>query len=1009
MKIPVREDSNFMRGMRSVREAEGGPAVHGEAQADGVKLAQLKSNAGLDGSSAFEGSRSPRKVAFQVERESSLLEADGGASPPVSAPGSGVAQQVVASQKPAFAGAAEPAPKPPAASNTPPSKQDAAEWPDGKPEDYIRNTFTPKSPAKTLAEGTTREGKIETILAALPDSGRAQFKQLVSNGSSGPNGSATQSLSDAQIDKAFDAVLTARNTPGKKTLDLELTPTVEVERSQGGEGGAGLQMEKVDGPPVKLSAALEVSADGKVNGQVLPADLHARLSTEVTRVPLELKEQTLKEAGLSADWLGKASPQQKEYALAKIREASMTPGSKTLDFSFSTTTQRNRGDAGEVSETVSASGALKLDVGTDGKINGKQLTIETALATSLQMDKLPLSEKRAMVASLGFDAQAQNALTAKEGTAILTRAAMATQTPGDHRLEVNIGKDKYQLALKVGKDGELEGAGAAKIPPPPKKKWWQAAVSAVLTVVGFVFPPVAPIAKIINGVIGVVQGIRNRDILGVVGGALGVGGNIATLAGNAGLAATLGNAATVANAANGVVRAVKTGDIAGLIGSAISAAGAVGTLAGTPISSDLSNLGKFAGATGGVVNAVRNRDYGGLIQSASGAVDALGTMAGNPLNPAISSTLNTVGRVVSVGQNIVRGNYGDALDGIVDLAKPYLEELGKPKAPEQVTPQDEVEPQAVGRNADRQFHAVYGQMMIGSMSDTVIDARGNDLGLGGERPLGGRADAIANGSIAPNSFFQDSTGNCTMLSTISASALWKSGLMESLVTISGETATVRLHNINGEPITVLVDAKLPPTSGPIVPMRPGDAGDSGNGMALSYLIQKAIVAARPQLMQSEAPENRANWGSVYDGFVPDQMMQILTGKPVDSTRLALSSSSAVYDSMLEAMQTGRVMTTASKNEPSPGVIEKHAYTVIGAFTDEAGQRMVRLKNPYRGYEPSAFGGTTTDKGLAADGANDGIFSMPLGEYMAKFSFLYRSSPLTVPIKAVPPKPPGQKG
>ncbi len=361
---------------------------------------------------------------------------------------------------------------------------------------------------------------------------------------------------------------------------------------------------------------VDVSADGKVNGEPLGVDVRARLSSEVKTVPEEFKDQALRDAGISEDWMNRASPLQKDNALAQLREASTKPGTHQLDFGFDYQ-QEMGGDSGGTYK-ARADATVRLEVSADGKVNGKQPIIEKALATQLQMESLPMADKRALMGSLGFDAEAQRNVNPAESASLLTRAAMVSDKPGEHRLETHVAGQKYALAMKVGADGKLEGAGAAKVPPPPRKSFFQRVLQPILTIASIIPSPIQPFAAIANGVIGGAQALKNGNILGAVASFAGAGAGVAGLAGNTALAGTLGSVCAVTGSVNGAIQAVKTGDVAGLFSSVVSGASAMGNLAGTPISSDLTRLGTvvstanavskgdFVGALGGVVSLAQS-------------------------------------------------------------------------------------------------------------------------------------------------------------------------------------------------------------------------------------------------------------------------------------------------------------------------------------------------------------------------------------------------------------------
>ncbi len=257
--------------------------------------------------------------------------------------------------------------------------------------------------------------------------------------------------------------------------------------------------------PTHFTAQMSVGEDGSVNGKKLMADIAVAVTSATATVDNEFKDQTLKEAGLSDEWMQNASEAQKAYALAKIIEAKATPGTKTLDLSYPYSyTQMSGEDSQQVNTT--AAGVLTLKVDEQGLVNGKPLTIEAALNATRTVEQMPNAVRRATLRSLGFDSEPIRNASADQTKYALVKASMATRTPGTTQFEVHMGGDKYAVGMKIGENGEILGAGTAKIPPPPKKSWWKSVVSVVCTVVSICYPPAAIICSGIQSAIAIGSG-----------------------------------------------------------------------------------------------------------------------------------------------------------------------------------------------------------------------------------------------------------------------------------------------------------------------------------------------------------------------------------------------------------------------------------------------------------------------------------------------------------------------
>lgn len=475
------------------------------------------------------------------------------------------------------------------------AETESKEWPGGTPEARLRTRI------EDVALEVTKNDKVNTIAQALPEAEAARFRSVVAT---------HPGVSEGSLTAAYQQVLDARKTPGSKTLDVSLTQMKE-ETWYGGEGETGTSV--VEGAAVSFRGPMEVGADGSVNGKRLEVDELARLSSQISTVPAEAKEAALKEAGLDDNWLGQASQPQKDMALAKLRHATMTPGEKNVDLSFSMTV--TSGGESETTSTYTVPGSLKLNVDAQGKVNGKTPSLETALATTLTFERMPMVEKRLMLGQLGVGADGLKNVTPNEASDILTRVALRTKTPGDQQFDISVGGKTWVMGLKVGAKGEIEGAGAMEKPQPPKQKWYKKWLGPILTIASFVFPPAAPFLQAANAVLAIKNGAKGLGLVAAVAGAVAGVGNIAGFSSVASVASTVAN---VAGAANGIHQGIKTGNFLGAISSIVSLAGQVGGLTNTDLGSNW-NMVETAGKVAGYASKVVSGDIAGLVTDGVGA------------------------------------------------------------------------------------------------------------------------------------------------------------------------------------------------------------------------------------------------------------------------------------------------------------------------------------------------------------------------------------------------------
>jgi hypothetical protein len=512
-------------------------------------------------------------------------------------------------------------------------------WPNGPPSTYVKTQFPPEPGAQA-----DRQLMVDTVVGAAPAEQRESLKKLL------------ETASEASVKQAFEEVLEARKTPGKRALELTLVPTKDETTTTSDDGGTYTHVTKVELPPVKVTLGLEVDARGRVNGAPLVADELTKLSTELKRVPVEEKLASLREAGVSEEWIGNTTEAQKDAALAKLRAAAATPGEKTVDLSFEVQETISGGDGDSRTETRRIDGKVKLSVDEQGKVGGKQPRIEVALATTNQFDQLSTADKVSMLERVGFPKEDIKGIAPERMTTILTRVAMAMREPGERSIEVDTGPDKFAVGLKVGKDGELEGIGVQKLPPPPKKKGWMKVLGPVLTVASFVFPAAAPFIRLAQAGLAVASGARG---LGLAGALLGAASGLAGAGFITGSAATFINTAnqvvSTARSVQGAIQGFRSGDILGGLSNAIAAGqGAAGLAgrAGLDVSQArdfLNRAGDVVGTANRVVGTVRAFRSGDLLGGLGGALDLADSRG------LLEGVRNAAGQVVRDGVAALTG------------------------------------------------------------------------------------------------------------------------------------------------------------------------------------------------------------------------------------------------------------------------------------------------------------------------------------------------------------------
>lgn len=267
-----------------------------------------------------------------------------------------------------------------------------------------------------------------------------------------------------------------------------------------------------------------------------------------------------------------------------------------------------------------------------------------------------------------------------------------------------------------------------------------------------------------------------------------------------------------------------------------------------------------------------------------------------------------------------------------------------------------------------------------------------EVATGGATP---KDYTLTNGPISAASLVQSAEGNCFALAPFDELARKQPGLLESNVRFAddGSTATVRLYDANQNPVFVTVDTSLYQKDGKTVFGVPSGA-DPESGLRLQ-IIQKALALAMPTL-ENPSRTIHGSYDGLRSGGHPDDVLTYLTGRKAEFTTLdpATDSPASVFN-RLQALQRASEPIVAGTSAGDPrtmftryGLVPGHAYSVIGAYEDENQQLHVRLRNPWGQGEPGGRFGSVT----ANDGSNDGIFSMPMTDFITTFEGIAARKP-----------------
>ena len=227
---------------------------------------------------------------------------------------------------------------------------------------------------------------------------------------------------------------------------------------------------------------------------------------------------------------------------------------------------------------------------------------------------------------------------------------------------------------------------------------------------------------------------------------------------------------------------------------------------------------------------------------------------------------------------------------------------------------------------------------------------------------------------------QGSLGSCEFLSAAVALAKRDPEAIKKMISDNGDGSyTVRFPG-SKDPIRVtLSDAEL---------SRAATAGKDGRWIGVlekaygQYMNQRAVLKSdSPQLATESQPGQIA--------------MQALTGRKGDQDILGpvTTNLATTRKKLTEAMQDGRLVTAGIAKElitkGTDGLPANHQYTVLN-YDPKTDQ--ITLRNPWGGGELKG------PDGKAKDGKNDGVFTMSLSDFYARFTDVVYETPAPKKVK-----------
>lgn len=212
---------------------------------------------------------------------------------------------------------------------------------------------------------------------------------------------------------------------------------------------------------------------------------------------------------------------------------------------------------------------------------------------------------------------------------------------------------------------------------------------------------------------------------------------------------------------------------------------------------------------------------------------------------------------------------------------------------------------------------------------------------------------------------QGSLGDCYLLSSLSAVAQTHPELLKKAIKTNRDGSyTVTFferadRSKPGHPETITVDGKFA--------MKHGE---------FEYAAAREPKELWPQIFEKAYAEWKGSYGRT-EGGMGANALEALTGAEPGFTLITPTMTPAeVFAAAKAATADGGCAVTLSQpfGKPMKGLIVDHAYTLLGV-EEKNGQQLVRLRNPWGSMEPGA------------DGKDDGIFTLPVEDYMKAFTMM----------------------
>lgn len=229
------------------------------------------------------------------------------------------------------------------------------------------------------------------------------------------------------------------------------------------------------------------------------------------------------------------------------------------------------------------------------------------------------------------------------------------------------------------------------------------------------------------------------------------------------------------------------------------------------------------------------------------------------------------------------------------------------------------------------------------------------------------------GELTVNGFgmddaMQGQVGDCYFIAALASVAKTRPQLLGNAIKTNADgTYTVRFfENKKGklEPVFITVDGKLANRSG-----------------RLEYAAARDTKELWPMIFEKAYAAWKGGFDAIEAGMSATALEALTGAKPDFFVVTSESDPKQLWTELRKATADGGCVVALSKPwDPSErGVVADHAYTLLGV-EEKDGQKFVQLRNPWGEREPGH------------DGRDDGIFTMPLSQFMTSFATVEFAKP-----------------